>query len=149
MAREALDQVVQTQTVARQALDEAKASEKRIEGKVIETVTLTNDNYVFPLNSVELDGPDRVLLDKLAERLKTFDRYHLVIQGHTSDIGYDERNYLLGEARANAVRRYLNVNDGIPLRRMSTISFGAASTDAAKTGGEGKNNRRIVILVLK
>ncbi len=119
------------------------------EGKLIESVTLTGDRYMYPLNAVELDGADTALLDRLAARLKTLDHpYHLEIQGHTDNSGNGEYNYLLGEARANAVGRYLHSHGGIPLHRISVISYGAGDPQT-DPGKDVTSNRRVDILVLR
>ena len=135
--------------VANLALNEAQAGEKRNTGKVIESLTLTNDRYLFPFNTLDLEKADTTLLDQLAERLKSRGRdYHLIIQGHTEDVGSAEHNYLLGEARANAVRRYLHTNQGIPLQHMSAISYGATKPlSSANANMTIQSNRRLVIEV--
>lgn len=132
---------------------EAQASrgEARIEGTLVESVTLTGDKYMYPLNAVELDQPDCAQLDQLATRLKALGHpYYLEIQGHTDDSGHGEYNYLLGEARANAVRRYLHTAGGVPLHRMAVISYGAHQIlPGSERGNPEKSSRRVVILVLK
>lgn len=129
----------------------AGQSDPRIEGTLLETLTLTGDKSMYPLNSVELDGRDCAQLDQLVARLKTLGHpYYLEIQGHTDDSGYGEYNYLLGEARANAVSRYLHTQGGVPLHRMSVISYGAAQALAGSQRGDSeKSSRRVVVLVLK
>lgn len=127
----------------------AGQSDPRIEGTLLETLTLTGDKYMYPLNSVELDGRDTTQLDQLVARLKSLGHpYYLEIQGHTDDSGHGEYNYLLGEARANAVSRYLHTQGGVPLHRMSVISYGAAVPLAGSQRGDG-SSRRVVVLVLK
>lgn len=134
--------------LANKALAEAQAAEKRNQGKVVETVTLTNDRYLFPFNTLDLEKADAALLDQLASRLKARGKdFHLIIQGHTEQIGNEEHNYLLGEGRANAVRRYLFVNHGIPLQRMSAVSYGASQPLVKDPTLDGKANRRVVIQV--
>jgi peptidoglycan-associated lipoprotein len=137
-----------TSALARQALDQASASSKRIEGEVIHSVTLTHDHVMYPLNSAELSARDTILLDELVNRLRNLGHdYQLEIQGHTDDSGNAEYNYLLGEARANTVRRYLHAQ-GVPLQRMSVISFGAMAPppDESREGSAGKRRVELVLL---
>jgi outer membrane protein OmpA-like peptidoglycan-associated protein len=135
-------------STAGMALAEAQASEKRNLGRVVETITLSNDRYLFPFNTLELEKADTTLLDELGGRLKTRGRdYQLIIQGHTEDIGSAEHNYLLGEGRANAVRRYLHVRHGIPLQRMSAVSYGATEPLVKDPTVDGKANRRVILQV--
>ena len=73
---------------------------------------------------------------------------YLEIQGHTDATGADAYNYNLGEARAEAVRRYLS-KQGIALNRMSTISYGKDEpVDSNKTKDGRAKNRRVVVIVL-
>ena len=54
----------------------------------------------------------------------------------------------LGEARAEAVRLYLN-QKGVALNRMATISYGETMpVDSNKTKAGRSKNRRVVIIVL-
>jgi outer membrane protein OmpA-like peptidoglycan-associated protein len=57
-------------------------------------------------------------------------------------------NLELGEARAEAVRRFLS-KQGIALNRMSTISYGEEDPVAKNTSRKGRaQNRRVVVVVL-
>ena len=54
------------------------------------------------------------------------------------------------EARAEAVKRYLNIKGGIPLHRMSTISYGESEPIADKHVKAGRiQNRRVVLVVIQ
>jgi outer membrane protein OmpA-like peptidoglycan-associated protein len=132
---------------ARKALDVANGKQSRFQGKLIDSVALTADHFLYPLNSAELDSRDTALLDALAARLKALDHdYTLVIQGHNQETAVDEYNYLLGQARASAVMRYLHINGGIPLARMSAISYAAWPATPAANGAE---KRRILVQVFE
>jgi outer membrane protein OmpA-like peptidoglycan-associated protein len=129
---------------AREAYDLA-GGYRNIKGEVQYTVTLTEDRALYPINAALPGGPDRTRLDELAARVKNqAGNYHLEIQGHTDNFGPDDYAHDLGRARAEAVKRYLNEQGGIPLVRMSVISYGATVADAS-----GANRRRIVILVMR
>ena len=132
--------------MAQDALDATGQGQRRIVGKVVHTVTLTDDKTLFPINSPTLGEKDMAKLNELATRVKAMGTwFHLQIQGHTDGFGSEDYNYELGRARAEVVKAYLNEKGGIPLLRMSVISYGAseAANYAAKT------NRRIVIHVLQ
>ena len=132
--------------MAQEAYDATGLGQRKIFGKVIEFITLTEDKTLFPINSPTLGEQDKAKLDALAIRLKDLGtNYHLSIQGHTEGFGSDDYNYQLGKARAEAVKNYLNEKGGIPLLRMSVISYG--SLEAA--GYAAKSNRRIVVQVLQ
>jgi outer membrane protein OmpA-like peptidoglycan-associated protein len=120
----------------------------RLEGKVIRQVFLTEDRIMYPANSPEIPPQDAKALDSLARDLKNSDTvYHIEIQGHTDDSGMTDFDYYLGEGRAKAVHDYLYRHGGIPLYRMSTISFGALVPAANDPGAT--TNRRVKLLVYR
>lgn len=132
--------------MAQDALDATGMGQRRILGKVVHSITLTDDKTLFPINSPVLGEKDMAKLDELAARVKAMGTwFHLQIQGHTDGFGSEDYNYELGRARAEVVKGYLNEKGGIPLLRMSVISYGAA--EAANYSG--KSNRRIVVHVLQ
>jgi outer membrane protein OmpA-like peptidoglycan-associated protein len=119
---------------------------RKIYGKVVHSVTLTDDKTMYPLNSPDLGSRDMAKLDAVAEFVKKLDtNYHIGIHGHTDGLGSDDYNYELGRARAEVVKNYLHERQGIPLLRMSVISHGA--TDVSTYRGGAK--RRIVVEVLQ
>jgi peptidoglycan-associated lipoprotein len=133
----------------REALERAQQAGKLAEGKFIFSLVLSDDAVKFPVNRHELSKEAKDQLDAFAERLKSENKnVYLEIQGHTDATGPDEINYRLGEARAEAVRRYLN-KQGVALNRMSTISYGKAEPVETNKTREGRSkNRRVVVIVL-
>jgi outer membrane protein OmpA-like peptidoglycan-associated protein len=132
--------------MAQDALDATGMGQRRIVGKVVHAVTLTDDKTLFPINSPVLGEKDMVKLDELAARVKAMGTwFHLQIQGHTDGFGSEDYNYELGRARAEVVKNYLNEKGGIPLLRMSVISYGASEAP----NYSGNSNRRIVVHVLQ
>ncbi|HUO11267.1 MAG TPA: OmpA family protein, partial [Caulobacteraceae bacterium] len=70
------------------------------------------------------------------------------IQGHTDSTGSKAENVRLGEERAEAVRLFF-YQQGVPLNRMSTISYGDASPVAPNNTRAGRaQNRRVVVVVM-
>jgi peptidoglycan-associated lipoprotein len=133
----------------RQALERAQAAGKLAEGKFVFSLVLSDDAVKFPVNKHELSDEAKKALDTFAERLKSENKnVYLEIQGHTDSTGPDDYNYKLGEARAEAVRRYLS-KQGVALNRMSTISYGKDEpVDSNKTKEGRSKNRRVVVIVL-
>jgi outer membrane protein OmpA-like peptidoglycan-associated protein len=103
----------------------------------------------FPSDQHALSPEAQARLSELVQRLKTENRnVYLEIQGHTDATGAAGYNEVLGRARADAVRRYLN-EQGVALNRMSTISYGQDVPVAPNNTPEGRaQNRRVVIIVL-
>ena len=141
--------VGQVEGTAREALDRANAAHKLAEGKFLYQVVLSDDSVKFPTDVHALSPEAQARLNELAERLKMENQnVYLEIQGHTDAKGAKDYNDKLGEERAEAVRKYLN-QQGVPLNRMATISYGMDSPVAPNNTSEGRaQNRRVVVVVL-
>ena len=133
----------------RDALERAQAAGKLAEGKFVYSLVLSDDAVKFPTNKWALSKEAEAKLTEFAEKLKSENKnVYLEIQGHTDSTGTADLNYKLGEARAEAVRRFLN-KQGIALNRMSTISYGEDEPVAPNKTKEGRSkNRRVVVIVL-
>ena len=131
------------------ALNRATAAGKLAEGKFLYSMVLSDDSVKFPANSSKLSPEAEQRLTDFAEKLKTDNRnVYLEIQGHTDARGPDAVNQRLGEERAEAVRLFMNQH-GVPLNRMSTISYGKADPVADnKTKADRAQNRRVVLIVM-
>ena len=85
----------------------------------------------------------------LADKLKSENKnVYVEIQGHADTAEGNTAAMTLGEQRAEAVRVFMS-QQGVPLNRMSTISYGAkdpATTD--KSRAARAQNRRVVLVVL-
>ncbi len=147
---EGVDQrVTQVDGTARQALDRATSAHKLAEGKFLYEVVLSDDSVKFPTDRHALSPEAEQRLAEFADRLKGENRnVYLEIQGYTDSTGDEAHNEQLGQARAEAVRRYLN-RAGVALNRMATISYGEAEPVAPNDTREGRaQNRRVTIVVL-
>lgn len=141
--------VTEVQGTAGEALARAKAAHKLAEGKFLYEVVLSDDSVKFPTDKDQLSPEAEARLAELAQRLGAENRnVYLEIQGHTDATGEEAYNDELGEARAEAVRRYLS-KAGVALNRMATISYGEAEPVAPNDTPEGRaQNRRVAIVVL-
>lgn len=141
--------VTQVEGTAGEALQRANAAHKLAEGKFLYEVVLSDDSVKFPTDRYALSPEAEARLAELAQRLKAENRnVYLEIQGHTDATGDEGYNENLGEARAEAVRRYL-AKQGVALNRMATISYGEESPVAPNETPEGRSqNRRVAIVVL-
>ena len=133
----------------REALERAEAAGKLAEGKFLYSVVLSDDSVKFPTDSSQLSPEAQTRLMDFATKLKTDNRnVYLEIQGHTDSKGSKDANMRLGEARAEAVRLFMN-QQGIPLNRMATISYGDTAPVAPNDTREGRaQNRRVVLIVM-
>ncbi|MDZ4051913.1 MAG: OmpA family protein [Phenylobacterium sp.] len=141
--------VTQVQGTAGEALERANAAHKLAEGKFLYEVVLSDDSVKFPSDRHALSPEAEARLAELVQRLTSENRnVYLEIQGHTDSTGPSGYNDQLGEARAEAVRKYLS-QQGIALNRMATISYGEESPVAPNNTAEGRSqNRRVAIIVL-
>lgn len=136
---------------AQEALVRAQEAGKLAEGKLLYETVLTDEKVRFGFDKAELSEEARAALDQFASQLKgEYNRdVYVEIQGHTDATGSDQYNIELGLERAEAVRRYLNQQHGIPLHRISVISYGEAEPIADNTSRDGRaQNRRVVLVVL-
>jgi outer membrane protein OmpA-like peptidoglycan-associated protein len=136
---------------AQAAMGKAEEAEKAAKGKLIYTVTLSNDKVQFPFNKAEISDEAKAVIDQTVAPLVQANRgVYVEIEGHTDNVGDAAYNFKLGEERAMAVRDYLAKKDGIALSRLSVISYGEEKPVAEnKTSDERAQNRRVVIRVLE
>jgi outer membrane protein OmpA-like peptidoglycan-associated protein len=135
---------------AMDALERAKQAGKLAEGKLLYEVVLNSDKVTFDFEKSELTDSSKQALDAFASQLKTDNKnVYIEIQGHTDSSGEESFNHTLGERRAEAVQRYLNMEHGIPLHRMSVISYGESAPLVENDSREHRaENRRVALVVL-
>ena len=136
---------------ATEAMERAEAAERAASGKIVFSVTLSNDRVTFSSNASELsDDAKREIDEALAPYLLDNRGVFFEIEGHTDATGPEAYNKALGEQRAAAVRDYLYSQHQVALSRISVISFGEDQSLADNDTPEGRaQNRRVVIRVLE
>jgi len=136
---------------AQQALKRATEAERAAKGKLIYTVTLSNDKVTFPVNRAAVSTDARSLVDEAIAQLKAENRgVYFEIEGHTDSTGSEAYNEKLGLDRATAVRNYMHDQLGIALNRIEVISYGETKPVVDnKTREHRAQNRRVVINVLE
>jgi outer membrane protein OmpA-like peptidoglycan-associated protein len=133
------------------AMTKAQEAEKAAKGKLIYTVTLSNDKVRFPVNKAEISDEAKALIDEAVSPLVKENRgVWFEIEGHTDATGEAAYNLRLGEERAMAVRDYIAMKHGIALNRLNVISYGEDKAVADNKDREGRaQNRRVVIRILE
>ncbi|HEY1752351.1 MAG TPA: OmpA family protein [Caulobacteraceae bacterium] len=141
-----LDQLDQN---TRDAMQRAEAAGKLAEGKFLYSMVLSDDSVKFPTDSSKLSPEAVTRLNDFVTKLKSDNKnVYVEIQGHTDSTGGDALNMKLGEERAEAVRLFMN-QQGVPLNRMATISYGDTSPVAPNNNRDGRaQNRRVVVIVM-
>jgi outer membrane protein OmpA-like peptidoglycan-associated protein len=138
-------------TLGQQALSAAEVAAKAAQGKLLWTVTITDDQVKFPFGTAELESGGMAQIDALVSKIKDYGKaLYLEIEGHTDSVGDDQYNVKLSEQRADAVRHYLHEKGGIPLHAMSILAMGESKPVADNSSKDGRaQNRRVVIRVLE
>jgi len=136
---------------AKEALARAEEAGKLAKGKFLFEVTLTDEAVKFGFNSATLSPEAKAALDAFAARVKAENKnVYIEIQGHTDSVGSENYNLKLGQERAESVLRYLNMQHGLPLHRMSAVSYGEFKPVADnKTNAGRAQNRRVTLVVLE
>jgi outer membrane protein OmpA-like peptidoglycan-associated protein len=136
---------------AQKAWDKAIEAERAAKGKLIYTVTLSNDKVTFPVNRSAIADDAKGMIDAAIAQLKAENKgVFFEIEGHTDSTGPEAYNLKLGEDRALAVRNYIHDQHGIALSRMELISYGEAKPVVDnKSRANRAQNRRVVIKVLE
>ncbi|NRB51477.1 MAG: PD40 domain-containing protein [Saprospiraceae bacterium] len=106
-------------------------------------------NIFFKTGSAELLPTSTNELEKLLELLRSREKLQIQINGHTDDVGSDEANQQLSEARAKSVYDWL-IAKGIPAGRLSFKGFGESQPIDSNDTDEGrKNNRRTEFQIIQ
>lgn len=103
----------------------------------------------FNFDSYALTPETRAQLDQLAAQLRGRTDFILEIEGFADHIGSVAYNNQLTDRRAEAVRRYLAEQYGIPVFRTHDLGFGKSRPVADNSSRAGRaQNRRVEVHVL-
>ncbi len=122
-----------------------------VSGKLVDSLVLTEDMVSYAYEQPEVTASGRAALDKLIAEVKPkLPHVFVEIVGYSDNLSLDSQNRRIALERAESVRRYLHETGGIPLDRMSTISYGDLKPLASNVTLEGRGqNRRVLVRVLK
>jgi outer membrane protein OmpA-like peptidoglycan-associated protein len=143
--------IAEAKSSADAAMAKAGEAEQAAKGKLVYTLTVSNDKVQFPFNKSELSDEAKALIDdEIGPLVQKNAGVWFEIEGHTDSTGDAAYNMLLGEERAMAVRDYLAKAHGIALSRLEVISYGEDEPVADNKTRDGRaQNRRVVIRVLE
>lgn len=136
---------------ASEAVARAEAAHQLAQGRLMYEVVLSDDTLKFPSGRAVLSASGKTALRAFAEDLKAQNHNVFIeIQGHTDGVGPEEANQRLGAARAEAVRHFLATQAGLPVHRLSAISYGESAPLASNASRDGRaKNRRVVLVVMQ
>lgn len=101
----------------------AAASSQPSAAELARQRALAKTVFYFEFDKSDLSQEDRDALVYHAEELKKNPSSKIRLEGHADERGTREYNLALGERRAQAVERYLQVQ-GVAAGQMETISYG-------------------------
>jgi OOP family OmpA-OmpF porin len=105
-------------------------------------------NVQFETGSTTLTVASYQILGRIAELMQKYPDYHLLINGHTDNVGRPQNNLLLSESRAKACFNYL-IARGVPAERMLPSGFGDTRPITSNRSDEGRAlNRRVEFLMI-
>ncbi len=144
-------QIAQLSDTAKEALQRAEEAGKIAQGKFLWEQTLSDNDVKFGFNKFGISKEAKAALDAFAQKVKDMNKnVYIEVQGNTDSIGTEAYNLKLGQERAEAVMRYLAMEHGFPLNRMSAISYGEYKPIADNKTRDGRaENRRVTLVVLE
>lgn len=120
-----------------------------LEQKEEEIISDVFKNLEFKSGSDIIESYSYDYLDKLYEVLVKKPQYKLHIAGHTDNTGSEEENLVIGQKRADAVKKYLQ-DKGIDPSRITTVSYGESKPIADNSTEEGRKiNRRVEFIIVE
>lgn len=104
------------------------------------------DRVTFDFNSPRLDATARSVLQRQAAWIIAHPEARFGITGHADQIGSEDYNHALGQARAEAVLAFL-VSSGIDRSRLELLMSQGDLVPLRDTGARERLNRRAVVKV--
>jgi outer membrane protein OmpA-like peptidoglycan-associated protein len=147
-SQQELDSERQARVAAEQRTNDAIAKLKGLTAKQDQrglVLTLTG-GVLFAFGKSDLLPTAQKKLSDVINALKE-DQRSITIVGHTDSVGDDQKNMVLSQKRADAVRTYLTTH-GIPEDRVTAEGVGESQPIADNKTAEGRaNNRRVEIIL--
>ncbi len=146
-AAEAAEIGSNARTLAQNALNDAGALGKRIDG-LHNYELASEENVLFDFESGQLNDEAKRQLDQLASKIPGNGPYAIEVKGFTDKTGGREYNLALSEKRAGSVVRYLTAKHNVPLYRVYRVGLGSEDPAEANDTREGRRmNRRVEVKV--
>ncbi|MBK8951625.1 MAG: OmpA family protein [Chitinophagaceae bacterium] len=113
-----------------------------ISEEVKKKVNLAAKNILFVTGSSKLQSKSFKGLNEVAQILKDNPGMTLAVDGHTDNVGNDDKNMVLSQNRADAVKNYL-ATKGVSVDRITSVGHGETIPVADnKTAAGRQQNRR-------
>ena len=103
----------------------------------------------FETESYELNNKSLALLVGFSNYLLLNTKISIAINGHTDDIGEDDKNLMLSQNRADAVKNFL-IDKGINTSRLKSIGYGEKKPSVPNSNEQNRaKNRRTEFEILE
>ncbi|MDR2268633.1 MAG: peptidoglycan-associated lipoprotein Pal [Rickettsiales bacterium] len=118
-------------------------------GSVVEPSDINNQKVFFAYDSSEISGEAKNNLLGQSLYLKNHPDTKVLVAGNCDERGTVEYNIALGERRANAAKQVI-IKDGVPAKRVKTVSYGKDRPAVQGTGESvWKQNRNATTTEIK
>lgn len=119
---------------------ELRASVKKLFQKALQGIQFESGKAIIKPKSYSI-------LNEIVKVLQENPSYMVEINGHTDNVGKAEKNQVLSENRAKAVKDYLS-NKGVDATRMKSAGYGDMIPVETNTTAQGRaKNRRVEFIV--
>ena len=130
------EKLTEVQSIAGQAEEQARLAEATAAGSLLGEQVFRLEGLSFEPGRTVLTAESKAQLDQLADRLRAEDvAYYLEIQAPPEPMGPGSE---LAAARANEIRRYLHVDQGLPLHAVGTVSGPSRRQSAPELASDGQ-----------
>lgn len=110
--------------------------------------TVRINNIFFDFGKSELLPESFYELNRLVDLMNENTKLEIEVQGHTDNIGSNERNKVVSQERANSVMNYL-LSKGIAKERIHAVGFGKSNPITANDTEENRaKNRRVEFVIV-
>jgi outer membrane protein OmpA-like peptidoglycan-associated protein len=117
--------------------------------KTKDGIVISMGGDLFAQGGSQIRNEAKARLKTLAELLKKYPDYRVIIEGHTDSIGSDDSNLKISTERAANFLKYMVDNENIPLERLSSIGYGETRPIASNINEAGRRqNRRVDVVIL-
>ena len=114
----------------------------------VDTTIEIRQQIEFAFDTTRIEPRSRPILAEVAQTLRKNPNLRISIEGHTDEVGTDEYNEQLSQARAKAVMEHL-VSLGVDRQRLSIQWFGKTKPIVQDESEEGRaKNRRVEFRVV-
>ena len=155
-AQRAHDAQLAAEQSAQQAAQQAERIRERLRVQLNQVLQTTESarglivnmsDVLFDFNKYTLKPGAREKLAKVSGILLAYPNLKLQVEGYTDNIGSDEYNQKLSEARASEVRKYL-VSQSVSDANVSAVGYGKNDPIADNSTSAGRSENRRVQLVV-